>query len=157
MRYTTTTGQWRSKGHAAAGVAAVEFALLIVILLMLVAGIIEFGRTFWYYDALAKGTRAAARFLSDSRASATVALDSSLQQQARELVSATASAARVPDFSSTDVTVQCDPTCVAPRYVTVQVNAYPVTIGGWIPFVTPTGGANWARTLSPSTTMRYMR
>lgn len=139
------------------GAAAVEFAILLIPLLMIVAGIIEFGRAFWYYDALVKSTRDGARFLSNSRASPALALDSALQDQAKTMVVNAASLAQVPGFLASDVVVSCDPDCNAPTYVTVSINAYPITIGGWIPIVLPTGATTWNATLSPYTTMRYMR
>ena len=141
------------------GAAVVEFALLLILLLMIVAGIVEFGRTFWYYDALTKATRDGARFLSNARASTTVALDGSLQTQAMTMVVNAANSARVPGFNSSYVTVTCDTACDAtPTYVTVSINAYPITIGGWIPIFVPTGTTTtWSATLSPYTTMRYMR
>jgi Flp pilus assembly protein TadG len=140
------------------GAAVVEFALLLILLLMIVAGVIEFGRTFWYYDALTKATRDGARFLSNARASTIVALDPGLQNQAKTMVVNAASLAQVPSFSASDVAVSCDPNCTAPIYVTVSINAYPVTIGGWIPVFVPTGTTTtWSATLSPYTTMRYMR
>ncbi|MCO4860572.1 pilus assembly protein [Cupriavidus sp. WGlv3] len=46
------------------GAVAVEFALVLVPLLMLVTGVAEFGRAIYQYNALAKATRDAARFLS---------------------------------------------------------------------------------------------
>lgn len=148
------------------GVAVVEFALLLFLLLIVVAGIIEFGRTFWYYDALTKATRDGARFLSMSRESTTVALNSAFENNAISMVKNAADMARVPGFLATDVTVICDydagtgtgTDCSTadyiPDYVTVSV-AYPVKIGEWIPFVTLVN-APWNATLSPSTTMRYM-
>lgn len=148
------------------GVAVVEFALLLFILLIVVAGIIEFGRAFWYYDAVTKATRDGARFLSMSRVSTTVALDSALETSAIAMVKNTADMARVPNFLATDVTVICDydagtgsgTSCstasYTPDYVTVSV-AYPVKIGEWIPFVTLVN-APWNVTLSATTTMRYM-
>lgn len=139
------------------GVAAVEFALVIALLLIIVTGVIEFGKTFWYYDALVKSTRDGARFLSMSRATPTLALNSTLIDQAKDQVVATATAARVPDFTTDDVVVECDPDCTTPDYITVRINAYPVTIGGWIPVFVPTGTTTWTRTLSPYTAMRYMR
>ena len=139
------------------GAAVVEFALLLILLLMIVAGVIEFGRTFWYYDALTKATRDSVRFLSNARASSTVAIDDALKQQAITMVVEAATAANVPNFSEDDVDeVDCDPNCDAPVYLTVRIDAYPVTIGGWIPFVTSAGATSWGAKLSPSTTMRYM-
>jgi Flp pilus assembly protein TadG len=148
------------------GVAVVEFALLLFILLIVVAGIVEFGRAFWYYDALTKATRDGARFLSMARVSTTVAIDSALENNAITMVKNTADMARVPNFLAADVTVICDydagtgtgTDCTTggyiPDYVRVSVS-YQVKIGEWIPFVTLVN-APWNATLSPSTTMRYM-
>ncbi len=138
------------------GAAVVEFALLLILLLMIVAGVVELGRTFWYYDALTKATRDGARFLSNARADIPPpAIDDVLKGQAIAMVVETATAAKVPN--SLDVKVDCDPAnCITPDYVTVRIDAYTVTIGDWIPFVTPTGVINWSFELSPSTTMRYM-
>lgn len=46
------------------GAAAVELGILILPLMMIAFGITEFGRAFFQYNALLKGTRDAARFLS---------------------------------------------------------------------------------------------
>lgn len=140
------------------GVAVVEFAILIVLLLIIVTGLIEFGKTFWYYDALVKSTRDSARFLSNARASPTVAIDGALIAQAKNQAVTAASAANVPNFTISHVSITCDPNCTAPDYVTVQINAYPITIGGWVPVFIPSGSTTtWTGSLSPYTTMRYMR
>jgi Flp pilus assembly protein TadG len=165
MRHIEKVERMTQTRRKVRGAVIVEFALLLIPLLMIVAGIIEFGRTFWYYDALTKATRDGARFLSMSRASPTVALDTTLEQQAKNLVANTAIAANVPNFSADDVEVVCDPDCDTPNYITVNIDAYPVTIGGWIPVFVPTSAttptaattAGWGGTLSPYTTMRYMR
>ena len=139
------------------GAAVVEFALLLILLLMIVAGVIEFGRTFWYYDALTKATRDGARFLSNARESEEFALNATHINTAESMVVDAATSARVPDFDGSHVTITCDSTCsLAPTYITVSVS-YPITIGGWIPIFVPIGATTWSATLSPSTTMRYMR
>lgn len=46
------------------GVAAIEFGLLLVPLVMLAFGITEFGRAMYQYNTIAKGTRDAARYMS---------------------------------------------------------------------------------------------
>lgn len=46
------------------GVAAIEFALVIIPMLLMVFGITEFGRAMYQYNTLVKATRDAARFLS---------------------------------------------------------------------------------------------
>ncbi len=152
------------------GVAAVEFALLIITLLIIVAGIIEFGRTFWYYDALTKATRDGARFLSEvavdevgTVAGATTAPDCSAthDRTPRGIVYCAAVAANVPAFDINDIDVLCDEVAcrddVRPEYVRVAINGYPVTIGGWIPVILPGGATTWDVAVSPSTAMRYMR
>ena len=139
------------------GAAVIEFALLLVLLLMFVAGIVEFGRAFWYYDALTKATRDATRYLSNIRVGALVALDTATQNQAKTMVVNAASLAQVPGFSAADVTVSCEPNCDVPVYVKVAINAYPMTIGSWIPIFLPVGSTTWNTTLSPSTSMRYMK
>lgn len=48
------------------GAAAVEFTLVIGVLVLIVVGIAEFGRLFWHYDALTKATRDGARLMSSS-------------------------------------------------------------------------------------------
>jgi len=144
---------WLPQQH---GAAAIEFALLLVILLMFVAGVVEFGRAFWYYDALTKATRDGARYLSNTRVSALVAIDTTTKDKAKQMVVDAASLAQVPSFAASDVAVICEPNCDAPVYVTVAINAYPMTIGGWIPIFLPIGSTTWNATLSPSTAMRYM-
>jgi Flp pilus assembly protein TadG len=148
----------RQVRHRVQGVAAVEFALLITLLLLIVAGIIEFGRTFWYYDALAKSTRDAARYVSNTRFSSELAVDEDVVKfRARQMILDAADAAGVPNFSEGLVDVTCDPNCTAPNYVTVSILAYPVTIGEWLPIIAPDGALTWDVKLSPATTMRYMR
>lgn len=151
LKFNSHYGQ--AKQH---GAAVIEFALLLVLLLMFVAGVIEFGRAFWYYDALTKATRDGARYLSNIRVSELVALDTATQDQAKTMVVNAAVLAQVPSFTSADVTVSCEPNCDDPEYVTVAINAYPMTIGGWIPIILPIGSTTWSTTLSPSTAMRYM-
>ena len=55
------------------GVAAVEFALLIIPMLVMVFGITEYGRAMYQYNTLVKSTRDAARFLSTQAAGSGVA------------------------------------------------------------------------------------
>jgi Flp pilus assembly protein TadG len=60
MRVRATT---RARGRAAEerGVAAVEFALILSLLVMLVFGIIEFGRTYSQYEVFLNAAREGAR------------------------------------------------------------------------------------------------
>lgn len=143
------------------GGAAVEFALILTLLVSVLAGIFGFGRAFWYYDALNKATRDGARALS-------VAAKASIASQgvaaARQVVLDAALAAGVPDFTSANIAVSCltatfaAGTCTdgsAPGGVKVQITGYTMTIGQYIPFLI---GATrtYAAPLAPQTTMRYM-
>ncbi len=142
------------------GVAAVEFALMVFVLLLLTAGLAELGRAFWYYDALLKGTRDAARYLSTVP---TAALAGAVAGTADIVVDA-ARASVVPGFVRANVSVVCAPTscgaAVRPSDVMrVTVSAsYALGIGSAVPFVASVDGrgAGWAVTLAPHTTMPYM-
>lgn len=160
MNMTNFKINFRSLQSKQTGVAAVEFALVIIPLLLIVAGIIEFGRTFWYYDALVKSTRDAARYVSNTRVSVTppVGVNDTIKDNAKLMVVNAVNAAKVPGFSTSNVNVVCDPTdCVAPNYVTVSISGYSIPIGGWIPIIFYTGTSAWVARPTPATTMRYMQ
>lgn len=145
------------------GAVAVEFAFVIVILLLMVAGTIGFGRAFWYADALTKATRDGARLLSTwevSDISAGVVA-------ARTIAMNSANAANVsPQLVIGNVLVEClddafgsvgcaDGT--APANVKVSINGFNVTLGEWFPFIGTSGVINYGSIgLAPHTTMRYM-
>lgn len=136
-----------------------ELAFVLILLLIIVAGIVEFGRAFWYYNALAKATRDGARFMSTAPKAT---INSAGVPAARNLALAAANAANLkPALTSGEVTVTCLPSActdgTAPENVRVAIS-YGVTIGGMIPFFLPTGGGVTAFTaaLAPHTTMRYM-
>ena len=138
------------------GVAAVEMAIVLPLLVLVFGGMIEYGRLMWHYDVLAKATRDAARFLS------TQASVSGAANEARERVGHAATAAGVKNLVPADhVAIRCLPAsgpenedCTGTIVrITVRVN-YPFTIGEWVPIL---GSANLDKTLSPHTTMPYMR
>jgi Flp pilus assembly protein TadG len=138
------------------GVAAVELALLITLLLLIVAGVVEFGRSIWYYDALSKATRDSARYLSYAKESETVAINTSHINKAIDMVEFAANEANVPNFEDEYVMVTCDTDCdETPTHITVKVE-YPILIGEWIPFFVTISPTSWNATLSPQTTMRYI-
>jgi Flp pilus assembly protein TadG len=151
-----------SPKHArSAGGVVVEFALLLTLMISLFAGIFEIGRTFWYYDALSKATRNAARTMSISPKAtiASAAVGAAKTQMALE-----AASAGVPGFSAGKVTITClddslnDATCtnnVAPGGVRVEVTGYQVQMGAYVPFLLG-GSPMYNVTLAPSTTMPYM-
>lgn len=141
------------------GAALVEFGLVVSILLLLLAGTWEFGRAFAYYDALAKGTRDAARYMSVAKKAT---INSTYVGNAKDIVKAAADAAKVPGFDTSNVVVTCldasynDTTCAdgtAPGGVRVEITGYSISIGGTIPLI---GNSVRIINLTPRTTMRYM-
>jgi len=147
------------------GGAAVEFALILALLISILAGIFEFGRAFWYYDALTKATRDGARLMSVTNKGAI--LDPGVAD-AQTLVVNAVTAAGVPNFTTANVSVTCldatfadvpsVPSCsngTAPGGVRVQIVGYSMTIGQFIPFLLG-GSSSYTADLSPHTTMRYM-
>lgn len=151
--------------HRQTGAAAVELALVLSFLLLIAAGLIEFGRAIMYYDALSKATRDAARLMSVASATQLAAS----RTEAISMVRRAAAAAAVPGFSdvSGNVDVVCGPPTVSNCIVTLpsQVQTvtvgvvYPMALGEWIPFVPIRAGDGdtIAITLQPHTTMRYMQ
>lgn len=144
------------------GVAAVEFALVLFLLMVLVSGTVEFGRTIWYYNSLTKATRDGARLMSlmpASQITAGVAL-------AKDLVFGAADAAGVPELTRGHVEVSClnssfaPVACqngTAPKHVRVAITGYNVLLGGWIALFSATGQTATRQTaLAPHTTMRYV-
>ncbi len=146
----------------ARGGALVEFALLLTLLITLIAGIVELGRTFWYYDALSKATRNGARALSSSAKNTIASVGVGA---ARTLVLGDISSAGVPSVTADKIDIVCLDdsmavvTCtdnVAPAGVRVSVVDYSMTLGALVPFLTG-AASTFDVGLTPSTTMPYMR
>lgn len=163
MRYIPSLSGSESLRRSERGVAAVEFAIVLIPLLLIVAGIIECGKAFWYYDALAKATRDAARLMSMADKDAIV----SAKSNAENLVVNSVNAARVsPALTTDNVNVECmnavyaSQVCTngtAPAHVRVSIVNFSVDVGEWIPFISDTNIVRWNDiALSPSTTMRYL-
>ena len=144
------------------GSLIVEFALVLALMITLMAGIVEFGRTFWYYDARSKATRNAARTLSVSNPATVASVAVGI---ARTEVSTAAASAGIPTFSTANVAVTCldssmnTVNCIdgtSPAGVRVSVTGYSLFLGSMIPFLV---GANATYTvnLAPATTMPFMR
>lgn len=150
-----------ASGRRQSGVAAVELAFLVVLLLLMAAGTFEFGRAFWYYNALAKATRDGARAMSMVQKDTIAATG---VPAAKALVVNAANGANIdPLLVSGNVDVTCDGgPCVdgtAPAEVTVAIAGYAIEIGGIFPFFDPAsyGVSSFPGvSLAPHTTMRYM-
>lgn len=144
------------------GGAVVEFALILTLMISMLAGIVEFGRTFWYYDALSKATRNAARRLAVNT-KATVATVGVVA--AVKIVVDDAKAAGLPNFGDANVKVTClsgsaltEVACAdgtAPTGVKVEVIDYQIFAGQLVPFLLG-GPTVYTMTLAPSTTMPFM-
>ena len=159
QKLSTTSNKHTARQH---GGAAVELALVLLVLATMMAGIFEFGRVFWYYNALTKATRDGARMMSISP-KATIA--SVAVGNAKTLVVNSVIAANVPSFGAANVTVTCLTaalavgTCTdgtAPGGVRVQITGYTITIGLFSPFYVPGSSTSVTANPSPHTTMVYM-
>ncbi len=151
------------------GAIAVEFALVLIPLLLILSGIVEFGRAMWHANVLTKATRDGARVISAWDPSD---LANGLQES-RDRVVATANASRLsPPLSLADVAVDCDysagptpafsfTTCsdsLAPVSVRLRIIRYQFPLGQWVPFIGNEGLISLGTVnLTPSTTMPYMR
>ncbi|MGE5491596.1 MAG: TadE/TadG family type IV pilus assembly protein [Actinomycetota bacterium] len=161
----------RPGGTGQGGAAAVEFAFVLAIMILLVAGLFEFGRVFWFYDALAKSTRDSARMLSMTEVSG---LSTGITQ-AQSMVVTAATQARLSGVTAAKVSVRCDDdysdttdyACTDSRFtvtnppvrVSVGITGYSMTVGGILRMVRQ-DGSTWAPfglALSPKTTMPYMK
>jgi len=148
------------------GVAVLELAFTLVFLLLLMIGITELGRAFWYYDALQKATRDGARCLSiisDLATASTATTDPCLNQVVAEANSAGVVNAiggppaplKNPEnvtFSFTTVAGSVPP---KPEYVTVAIQNYEM---GWIwSLGSPLPAAGGNSPMLAQTTMPYMK
>ena len=154
-----------------AGSALVEFAFVMIVMLLIVAGVLAFGRAFWYADALTKSTRDGARLLS-SWPIVVAADTTSGVTAAKNIAMSIANAANLrPQLVASDVSVQCAYsafTFVACSGATKPVNirvsitgnsgtGFSVNLGEWFPFISTSGLIDYGSvSLSPQTTMRYM-
>lgn len=163
MNESPTKATIRSAKRVQRGAAAVEFALVISLLVLITGGIIEFGRVFWYLDVLTKATRDGARWMSDAKKTE---LGDNVATSQNLVINAATAAGLVPVLMNGNISVQCDygagwvnctnaasETAPGPLYVTVSITGFSVAFGSWFAIPLPRG--DWAP--RPHTTMRYMR
>jgi Flp pilus assembly protein TadG len=148
------------------GSAMIEFAFIMILLLLIVAGVFGFGRAFWYADALTKSTRDGARLLSTWTIA--VAADTTAGvTAAQNIAMSNANAANLsPQLAANNVVVECAYsafTFVAcsgatkPINIRVSITGFSVNLDEWFPFISTAGVINYGSvSLSPHTTMRYM-
>jgi Flp pilus assembly protein TadG len=118
------------------GLAALEFALLLIPLLVVLAGITEVGRAMYYYNTLAKSARDAARLMSTQAPSDPdyAALASAASCGAIYGNNGCSGAPLLPGLATSMVSM-CDPQSCAATHANVAtgsgvVNLVTVTIGG---------------------------
>ena len=151
------------------GTQLIEFAIVFPVLLLLFAGTAELGRLFYTYTTLAKATRGSARYLSmvketDWTIAPCGSLSMSCTTAGKNMVmcgnpGGCGGAGQPPvspsGLQASNIVITPPATGVTTKYVTVAITGYNYT-----PLVfnlnAMTGG-NFNLTLTPSTTMRYMR
>lgn len=151
------------------GVVAVEFALVIGVLVLIVSGIVEFGRVFWHYDALTKATRDGARLISlvnrgqlgdeagaegGNNPVTAISIVRNEANAAKLLTPLVDGKIEVRCIYATGGWVSCvnrGPTETIPVHVRVKISGYSVQLGEWFPFV-----GTGTILLEPYTVMRYM-
>jgi Flp pilus assembly protein TadG len=133
------------------GGAAVELAVLLIPLVLIASGITEFGRAFFEYNAIAKGTRDAARFLTmkgplDPAAPASASNITQAQCMVMHGNPGCTGTARVPYLTAAMVSIcdswTCPATHAAQAMGTGVVNLVTVTVTGYaftplVPFIMP--------------------
>lgn len=146
----------------ARGAITVEFAIVAVAMLLLIAGIIGFGRAFWYTNALTKSVRDGARLLSNWPVDT---IGSSGVAEAKKITILDASAANVsPSLTDANVVVQCLDASfgvvacandTVPANVRVGITGFSLNLGEWFPFISTNDFGDVG--LAPHVTMRYMK
>jgi Flp pilus assembly protein TadG len=151
------------------GTQMIEFAIVFPVLLLLFAGTVELGRLFYRYTSLAKATRGSARYLSlvketDWSVAPCGSLNMTCTTAGKNMVmcgnpggcgGAGQPAVSDPNLQANNIVITPPATGTGTKYVTVAITGYnyrPLVFG----LGTMTGG-NFNLTLTPSTTMRYMR
>ena len=126
------------KYRTQAGLAAIEFALILPVLLILGFGVIDFGRVLFQYDTLTKSTRNATRYLAAvvrppaaafaTDANYTTAADSAVNN-ARNLalcgtIAACGSSTLVSGLTASNITIDYPASVGNITYVRVLVSNY---------------------------------
>ncbi|MES2104107.1 MAG: TadE family protein [Pseudomonadota bacterium] len=145
------------------GAAVVELAIVLIVMTLLSAGIFEFSRAFWYYNALDKATRDGARYLSAlplTEYATTTKTTANVTAVQGVVVSAVNGSNLVPALKNSDVSVSwsCTPPCgggIQPTWVKVSIS-YSITLGGTLPLIGMVSGNSRSITLQPATQMRFM-
>ena len=101
----------RMQRKSQTGIAVIEFALVLPILMVLLLATAEFGRAFYQYNTLTKAIRDGARYLSDNslNGAGVIELGGSTSTAAKNLIvfgnSAGSGDALLEGFSTSDITI----------------------------------------------------
>ena len=140
------------------GTQMIEFAIVFPVLLLLFAGTAELGRLFYTYTTLAKATRGGARYLSlvtDVNASTTAGKNMVMCGNAAGCGGAGQPAVILPNLNANNIVITPPVNGVGTKYVKVEIVSY--TYQPLVFDLNAMTGGNFNLTLTPSTTMRYMR
>lgn len=145
------------------GIASIEFAVSVILLLVLMLAVAELGRAFYSYNTLTKAVRSGVRYISDNALNTVgvVALTGQKIADTRNMVIYGQLNAGTPvlpsmDASSIDV-VQAFPSGVANPYVQVTANYEFTPIFAAIPTAALNGGThNFTFTMQARSTMRVV-
>lgn len=143
----------------------VELAIAMVPMLLIVAGVIGFGRAFWYADALTKSVRDGARLLSTWPVDD---INAGVEAVKKHVVTSANAANVSPQLTKENVRVQCldssfgetgNCTVVTkPDNVQVSITNFTIDLGAWFPFIGDAGVIVYDRPPSaPQSTMRYLK
>jgi len=116
------------------GVAAVEFALVLIPLVLILFGITEFGRAIYQYNTLVKATRVASRYLSTGTISNAEAVCLAVQGN----TACSGPAPLAPGLTSAMVNINTSSVATGTgpvSLVTVTISGYPFISA--VPFVVP--------------------
>ena len=139
------------------GTQMIEFALVFPVLVLLFGGTIELGRLFYQYTTLAKGTRAAARYLSTQpnvTTSTTAAKNIVLCGNAAGCGGTGQPAVSLPNMDANKIVVTPPTTGVGVHYVTVEITNYNYQFLAFN--LNRMTGGNFNIPLTARTRMRYM-
>jgi Flp pilus assembly protein TadG len=157
---SATTNRLRSFLGREDGTQMIEFAIVLPVLLLLFAGATELGRMYQQYTTLSKGTRAAARYLSNVQSvttSAAAAQNIAMCGNATGCGGAGQPEVVVPGLQASNVVITPPAQSVGGvNYVTVEIDNYT-----YDPLVFDLnvllGSTSFSVELDPGTTMRRMR
>jgi hypothetical protein len=157
MRKTLLKNAIRKLVSCDSGTQMIEFAIVFPMLLVLFAGTTELGRLFYQYTTLAKGTRAAARYLSTQQnvtTSTAAAKNIVLCGNAAGCGGAGQPPISLPNMDANKIVVTPPATGVGVKYVTVEITAYDYQFSVFN--LNAMTGGNFNVSLTPRTRMRYM-